>query len=123
MISGDEVPLCQSTDKLVDKLVDLSDKRCGCLIVVDAAKKMLGIFTDGDLRRALQNDSSTIFQKNIGDLMTEDPKWTEDKDLAWKALKFMEEDQKHPVMVLPVLDKEKKVIGILKMHDILQAGI
>ena len=54
--------------------------------------------------------------------MIEQPKTTHPDILAWEAMKIMEADQKHPIMVLPVLE-EQKVVGLIKMHDIVQSGI
>ncbi len=54
--------------------------------------------------------------------MTQTPKAIDQEALAWDALRLMEADQKHPVMVLPVLDQER-VVGLIKMHDIIQAGL
>ena len=61
-------------------------------------------------------------QGPISDVMTENPKFVNPKTLAWDAMKIMEADVKHPITVLPVLE-ENKVVGLIKMHDILQAGI
>lgn len=124
MLDKERTPLCFPGQKLQDVLVDFSDKRCGCLIVIDENKQLQGIFTDGDLRRALQKKGKKILQEKIGNLMTKTPKTISTEALAWDALKLMESDQKFPVMVLPVLNPEKKeVVGIIKMHDLIQAGL
>ena len=123
MISGPGVPLSKPHDKLVDTLVELSNKRCGCVLVVDDKNELKGIFTDGDLRRALQRHGPKALDLKMEDLMTRTPKWIESKELAWEALHLMEADQKHPIMVLAVLDENKKVAGVIKMHDIVQSGL
>lgn len=122
MLKEEEVPLCRSEDKLVNKLVELSNKRCGCLLVVDEKKHLKGIFTDGDLRRALQSKGGKVLEEPIENLMTKEPKWIEPSKLAYEAMQRMESDPKHPIMVLPVV-KEKKVVGLIKMHDIVQSGL
>jgi len=122
MLKDDALPLCAPKDVLVDVLVELSDKKCGCLLVVDVEKRLLGIFTDGDLRRSLQTYGSDALQKMVQDLMTPSPRFLGPDVLAWDAMRFMEIDQKHPIMVLPVLE-EGKVVGLIKMHDIVQAGV
>ena len=123
MLDKERTPICFSEDYLEEVLIDFSDKRCGCLIVIDKKKQLKGIFTDGDLRRALQAKGEKILKEKVGELMTRAPKYIEAEALAWDALKLMESDQKHPVMVLPVLGDQKEVVGIIKMHDLIQAGL
>lgn len=123
MLKGDAIPIGKPGDKLVDSLVELSNKQCGCLIVVDEDRRMLGIFTDGDLRRALQSLGVNALESTLDALMTKTPRSIRPDVLAYAAVKEMEANQKSPIMVLPVLDDQKKVIGIIKMHDLIQAGI
>lgn len=123
MLKGDAVPIGRPGDKLVDSLVELSNKQCGCILVVDDERRMLGIFTDGDLRRALQNLGVDALESPLEVLMTKKPRSISPDLLAYAAVKEMEANQKSPIMVLPVLDDEKKVIGIIKMHDLIQSGI
>jgi arabinose-5-phosphate isomerase len=122
MLTREKIPLCKPEDKLVDTLVELSNKQCGCVLIVDGSKKLLGIFTDGDLRRALQNKGVQALDFEMQNLMIKTPRFIEAEVLAWQALEKMEADQKHPIMVLPVVE-EDKVIGIIKMHDIVQSGV
>lgn len=123
MIKDNGVPLSKPTDKLVDTLVELSNKRCGCVLVVDDAGILQGIFTDGDLRRALQNKGPQSLELPLRELMTKSPKTIGPEVLAWKAVEVMEGDQKHPITVLAVVDDNNKVEGIIKMHDIVQSGL
>ena len=122
MFKDSQVPLCEAEDRLIDVLVELSNKKCGALLVSNPERQLLGIFTDGDLRRALQTEGSSVLDKPIGALMTASPIFVEKDDLAWDALKRMQKDPKKFVMVLPVLDKER-VVGILHMHALVQSGI
>ncbi len=122
MLTGAKIPLCQPYDKLVDILVEQSGKQCGCVLVVDGDNKLKGIFTDGDLRRALASRGSQALDTPIEKFMIPTPRTIGQEDLAWKAMKTMESDQKHPITVLPVVE-EDKVLGIIKMHDIVQSGI
>lgn len=123
MLSGKDIPLGKSHDKLVDSLVELSNKRCGCILIVDEEQNLKGIFTDGDLRRALQGKGSEALNMTLQDLMTRTPRWIAFDELAAEALHLMEGDQKNPITVLPVLDSSKKVVGVIKMHDIVQSGL
>lgn len=124
MISAERTPTCSPSDTLEDVLIEFTDKRCGCLIVIDENRKVQGIFTDGDLRRALQSRGATVLETRIEELMSPKPKSIHDDALAWDAVRLMESDQKHPVMVLPVLESKKnELVGIIKMHDLIQAGL
>jgi len=122
MFQGERVPLAEGTRILSDVLRDLTEKKCGCLVVVDQEQVMQGIVTDGDIRRALQAHGSEILKKQVADLMTHCAITTSKDTLAWEALKVMQKDPKKWITVLPVLE-DKKVVGLLRMHDIIQAGI
>lgn len=123
MLQGSDLPLCSEDDLLVDVLEILSSKRCGVLLAVDKAGVLKGIFTDGDLRRAIEKDKKTFLEKTLKELMTKNFKWISSGELAIKALEKMEEDPKRLVTILPVLDQDRKVQGLIRMHDILQAGL
>lgn len=121
MLTGAFIPTCLPTQTLLDTLVELSRKRCGCVLVTDHNNHLTGIFTDGDLRRALQTHGEKVMQCTIEQLMTKNPKTIEPTLSAWEALAVME-DKAREVTVLPVVE-EKRVVGLLKLHDILQAGL
>lgn len=123
MIRGSSIPLCKPQDKLVDTLVELSNKRCGCVLVIDEAQALQGIFTDGDLRRSLQKHGASSLHLHMVDLMTKTARWIDSQSLAWDAMRQMEGDQKNAITVLPVLENNKKVIGLIKLHDIVQSGL
>lgn len=122
MLSGESMPLCKENDRLIDVLVELSNKRCGCLLIVDDQQILKGIFTDGDLRRSLQTEGAHILHDPIHKVMTQHPRSTHPETLAWEAMKMMEADQKE-VTVLPVLEDNRKIVGLIKLHDIIQSGV
>jgi arabinose-5-phosphate isomerase len=122
MFKGKDIPLAAPEAALKDVLAEFSSKKLGTLLVTDREKNFLGIFTDGDLRRALQNQGTGVLEKSMQELMTISALTIEKSKLAWEALKVMQKDPKKFVMVLPVVE-EGKVVGILRMHDIVQAGI
>ena len=122
MYKGEQIPLAKPQDRLIEVLVELSNKKCGALLISDEDKNFLGIFTDGDLRRTLQNQGSDVLARTMQELMTASAYSVEKGALAWDALKIMQRDPKKFVMVLPVLD-QGKIAGILHMHSIIQAGI
>lgn len=122
MFQGAQIPCCSPKNLLVDVLVELSNKQCGALLVVSEDKKLCGIFTDGDLRRGLQQRGPQVFHQTIEELMTRTPLTVQKGQLASSALKQMQSDPKKLVAVVPVLE-DTTVVGILRMHDLVQAGV
>lgn len=123
MKTGNELPLIKQDATLSSVMLEISGKRLGCACVVDTNNILLGIITDGDLRRCFQRDGEiNLKQITAGDLMSGTPKTTDAETLAIEALHQMEEPLPK-VMQLPVLDKAKKVIGLIHLHDIVKAGI
>lgn len=121
MLKGEKIPLCKPTDRLIDLLSELSMKRCGCLLVVEG-KKLQGIFTDGDLRRAIETQGPKVLQKTMEEVMTQTPRFITPDELAFDAMRQMEEDPSRLITVLPVLEGDQ-ILGLIRMHDILQAGL
>ena len=122
MLKGESLPICLPSQKLQDVLPEFSAKRLGCLLITDELGQFQGIYTDGDLRRSLQALGSDVMQKTVGELMTRAPIATQSDVLAWDALKLMQKDPKRWIMVLPVIE-DGRVIGLVRMHDIIHAGI
>lgn len=122
MIQGSHIPLAYPDQNLMDILVELSNKRCGCVLIPDKEGKLLGIFTDGDLRRALQNKGALAMNQTMNDLMTKNPRKIESENLVIESIKIMEGLERKEVSVLPVVDNQNKIVGLIKLHDIIQAG-
>jgi arabinose-5-phosphate isomerase len=123
MLKEDKLPMSSPDQKLIEVLVELSNKQAGCVLVKDDTNTLLGIFTDGDLRRALQNHGEGVLNRPLSMLMTANPKAISPDLLLTEALKVMEGDQKRPIAVLPVTSGEGKIVGLLKLHDLIQAGL
>lgn len=123
MLTEARLPLCRPFDQVQNILFELSNKRCGAILIVDDDHKLLGIFTDGDLRRALEKMGSIVLEKPMQEVMTHSPQVIGPEVLAWEALQRMENNGRQPIMVLPVVDAAHKVIGILHMHDIIRSGL
>jgi len=123
MLTGNRIPLCQSEDRLRDILVELSNKRCGSILVTDTTLKLLGIFTDGDLRRTLQKFGGNVLDVRMREIMTPHPHAIGPDVFAWEAMKRMEADSQKPIMMLPVIDSNFKILGLLHLHDIIQSGL
>jgi len=119
MVSGDTLPTVPAGTLLKDSLYSMSAGQLGFLAIVDADKKLLGVFSDGDLRRALDRDinlTSTV----IDEVMTTGGLAINFQQLADDALHIMEQ---HKIYALPVLDDNGCVCGALNMHTLLQAGV
>lgn len=120
MRTRDAIPKSHLDTPLIKALHELSAKSCGCLLILDDQERLQGIFTDGDLRRALETLGAPILQKPLSSLMSPKPKTVSPHLLALDALRIMEE--KSPVTVLPVLE-DSKLVGLLHMHDVMHAGL
>lgn len=123
MLKGSQLPICSEQDKLVDILVELSNKRCGCILIVDKQNVLQGIFTDGDLSRALLKHGKPVLDLTMDQLMTKTPRTIQADKLAWDAMKLMEADPKHAIQCLAVIDENKQLQGLIKLHDLVQAGL
>ncbi|MDJ0652011.1 MAG: KpsF/GutQ family sugar-phosphate isomerase [Simkaniaceae bacterium] len=122
MVKGEGLPICTPSDRLRETLVTLTNKKCGCLLIVDEEKNFRGIFTDGDLRRTLQKDPARMLEKTMEELMTPSCIATEKGKKALEVLKLMQKDSKKWVSVMPVVESNC-LVGLIRMHDLVQAGI
>lgn len=122
MLKGEDLPICFESDPLKASLLELTKKRCGCLCVLDREKKLVGVFTDGDLRRAIQNNLPNLMDEKIGSLMTKNFLFTSPEVLASTALNQMQQIESKQVTILPVLESGN-LVGLLRMHDIVNEGI
>ena len=119
MLTGEAVPLVGQTTPLRDVIVEMTKKRKGMTTVVDGAGRLVGIITDGDLRRLLLS-GMPIDSLSASEVATREPKTIRGDDLAAKALEVMETWQ---ITSLVIVDGESRPIGLIHMHDILRAKI
>jgi arabinose-5-phosphate isomerase len=113
------LPVVTLDTPIKDLLYAISSKGFGCTAVVDAAGKLCGIVTDGDLRRAMEKHSN-MMQLTVEQLMSKNPKTIEASALAVQALQMME---KHSITSIFSVDAEYKPVGIIHLHDLLKSGI
>lgn len=113
-----ELPLVKANTPLKDVILEISSKRLGCTAVIDENKNLLGIITDGDLRRMLEKNTNLTDIK-AADIMTCTPKRIEKDEFAVKALHQMQESN---ITQLAVMDGEH-VVGFVHLHDLLKEGI
>lgn len=116
---GDSVPIVREETGMREVILEMTGKRMGATSVVDETGVLVGIITDGDLRRAFQRDPQ-ILTKAAGDAMSRNPKTIRPDELAVKALEMMES---HAITQLLVADDQRRPAGIIHLHDILRAKI
>lgn len=116
---GENIPIVSIEDTFKDALMTMTNKPLGCVCVVDN-HKLVGLITDGDCRRAL-NSNDVISEIKISDIMTKDPITIEESILVGRALSIME-NRKSQISVLPVTDNNNKLIGLVRIHDLIKSG-
>ena len=120
MHGGDEIPRVSADASLADALMEMSRKRLGMTAIVDDQDRLLGMYTDGDLRRTLADPAVDVHRARIADVMTRSPVVIEADALATEAARLME-DRK--ITMLLVLDRARRVVGALNIHDLLRARV
>ena len=120
MHGGDDVPRVNEDATLAETLLEISRKRLGLTSVVDAEGRLLGLFTDGDLRRTLADESVDIRTAKIADVMTPSPVTIGSDALAVEAARLMETRK---INGLLVVDEANRVVGALNIHDLLRARV
>jgi len=119
-----ELPVIRSDTAIKEALFEITDKRLGVTGVIDQQEKLVGIITDGDVRRGLQTHGTEIFSKTAQQVMTAAPRTISKDALASEALARMEQNRPRPITSLFVLDvASEKPIGIIHLHDIFKAGL
>lgn len=120
--AGDEIPFVKSTSSVKEALFVISEKGLGVTGVLNHNQEMIGIITDGDIRRGLENRGNDLFDQTAELIMSENPKWVTSDTLALSALELME---KHSITSLFVYTDSslKKPDGIVHIHDILKTGV
>jgi arabinose-5-phosphate isomerase len=120
MHAGTEVPRVGPDATVKETVVEMSRKRLGMTAIVDADDRLLGVFTDGDLRRALDDADVDLRSARVGDLMGKSPKVIGPHALAVEAAQLMEA---HKISALVVVDGQRRVVGALNIHDLLRARV
>ncbi|HTM63637.1 MAG TPA: KpsF/GutQ family sugar-phosphate isomerase [Gammaproteobacteria bacterium] len=113
------IPTVSQGASLKEALLEMSQKKLGMTTIIDAAGKLIGIFTDGDVRRALDNNAD-IHKTSIDSIMTKNPKTIRSDMLAAEALSMMETFK---ITSLVITNDQQQPDGIIHIHDILRAGV
>lgn len=119
MHTGDRIPKVHCDDSLSNALLEISRKGLGMTAVVDDDDKVIGVFTDGDLRRVLDKRLD-VHTTGVCDVMTSPCKTIPAHGLAAEALKLMED---HKINGFLVVDEDSRLVGAFNMHDLLRAGV
>jgi arabinose-5-phosphate isomerase len=117
---GEEIPSVRADVSLSEALVEMSRKRLGMTAVVDDTGHLLGLYTDGDLRRTLDDAAIDLRRTRIDAVMTRNPKTIGTEALAVEAAQLMEA---HQINALLVVDEAKRLVGALNIHDLLRARV
>jgi len=123
MHTGEAVPKVSVDTLIKDAIYEISSKKMGVTAVLDPAGKLLGVISDGDLRRWMERTEKTgenLLVKKAGDIMTHDPKVIGKDALAAEAMAIMENSS---ITCLMIVDADRKPEGVVHLHDLLKAGV
>ncbi|MFC1508166.1 SIS domain-containing protein [Candidatus Omnitrophota bacterium] len=119
MRKGRENPIVKENTKVKSVLLKITAARAGSATVIDEKGKLKGIFTDGDLRRHLE-DGNNLSVRKVKDVMTKNPRTLKKGRLAVEALKVLRE---HKIDEIPIVDEKGRAIGLVDVQDLLKAGL
>jgi arabinose-5-phosphate isomerase len=120
MHTGDEIPRVNETASLSEALVEMTQKGLGMTVIINPDDQVIGVFTDGDLRRVLDHGEVNVRELSIAECMTRSPKSIHPEQLAAEALQLMDSKR---INALPVVDERQCLLGAINMHDLLRAGV
>ncbi|GAB5045714.1 KpsF/GutQ family sugar-phosphate isomerase [Thermodesulfovibrio sp. TK110] len=120
MHTAEELPVAYPDTVMLDAVLEISSKRLGVVVIVDEHRKILGIITDGDVRRGVQKYGKELFELKASEIMTRNPKTINEEELAAVALSTM---QKYSITSLVVPASDGTLKGLIHIHDILKKGI
>ncbi len=120
MHTGDELPKVSPETPMNQVLYEISNKRLGLTTIVDEQDHLLGIFTDGDLRRLIDKQQGFDVNLPVSEVMTKKPSTISQEARAVEALQQLNQKK---ISQFVVVDDQNKVIGVISMHDLIQAGV
>ncbi len=120
MVGYNDLPIVKPTETMDHALIALSEKNLGSVIITDPSGDLLGIITDGDLKRHMGPD---LLSKEVGEIMSTSPRTIKADALAVEALDIMLNSASSPITSLVVVTKDKKVAGLIRIQELLRAGI
>ena len=114
MHHGENLPRISSETLVKEAIVEMTRGKLGCTAVVDREERLVGLITDGDLRRLLERDTSPL-RLTAGEIMTREPVTIARTELASAALRIMEERK---ITSIPVVDEVRRLEGLVQIHDL-----
>jgi len=120
MHDGEGIPAVAQDATLGQALLEMTQKGLGMTTIIDADFTLLGVFTDGDLRRLMDHGQVDVHNMRVAEHMTVQPKHVRANMLAAEALQLMDQ---YKINALPVVDEDNTVVGAINMHDLLRAGV
>ncbi len=120
MHQGDDLPTVPATASVTEALLEMSQKRLGMTAIVDEHRQLLGVFTDGDLRRAVNKGPVNLNEVRVSELMAKSPKTVQAGHLAVEAAHLLE---RYQINGLLVVDEQQRLVGALNIHDLLRARV
>ena len=121
MHTNENLPLIFADAPFKNAIIEITNKDLGCVCVVDKDNYLIGLITDGDVRRVLQN-SDDLRELKVLTVMTKNPITIKPESFLGEALKVME-NRTSEINVLPVIDENKKLVGLIRLHDIIRTGV
>ena len=121
MRTGERSPVITVNDSIKNMLIRITAGQAGAISVVDNDHKLIGLVSDYDIRKALEQDKN-ILELTIAGLMNPSPTFIRGDEKAIEALALMQNRRK-PTSVLPVTDRDRKVVGMLHLSDLVSAGL
>lgn len=121
MHGGEDCPIVALGTPMKDAIVIMTGKAMGAVLIADSDQKLMGILTDGDLRRAITKHED-LLECTVDTLMTPNPISVGPREPAIDALKLMEH-RNSQIAVLPVIEANRKICGIIRLHDLVIAGL
>lgn len=119
MRKGSHFPRVRENVLVKNVLLSITKARCGSACIIDKKGRLAGIFTDGDLRRRIEEDPQVLL-RSVKDVMTKKPSTIHKDKLAVEALRLLQEKK---IDELPVVDKQNRLVGLLDIQDLLKAGL
>jgi arabinose-5-phosphate isomerase len=120
MHQGDDLPTVPGSASVTEALLEMSQKRLGMTAIVGTEQQLLGVFTDGDLRRAVNKGPLDLNQTPVSELMAKHPKTVQAGHLAVEAAHLLE---RYQINGLLVVDAQNRLVGALNIHDLLRARV
>ena len=121
MLAGDERPTVSASASLIDVVGAIGRGGAGVVLCVDDEDRLLGIVTDGDVRRTIEESPDRVMELSVADVMTREPTTVDPDAMAYDALRLME-DRPSQISVLPVV-ADGRCAGVVRLHDLVRIGL